>query len=125
MPSRISSSVGSGFSLKQPGGLHDHPRGAEAALEAVLVPERLLERMERGAAGHALDRLDLAPSAWTASIVHDLALSPSTWTVQAPQLLVSQPMWVPVRPNDVAQEVDEEEARLDVRLAGLAVDGDA
>src|SRR2546422_6762 len=36
------------------------------------------------------------PSAWTASIVHDLALSPSTRTVQAPQLLVSHPMWVPV-----------------------------
>src|SRR5262245_66651490 len=26
---------------EQPGGLHDHPRGAEAALQAVLVPERL------------------------------------------------------------------------------------
>src|SRR3989442_8211279 len=36
------------------------------------------------------------PSAWTASIVHDLALSPSTRTVQAPQLLVSHPIWVPV-----------------------------
>jgi hypothetical protein len=65
-----------------------------------------------------------APSAWTASIVHDFALVPSTWTVHAPQLLVSQPMWVPVRPNVVAQEVDEEEARFDVGLAGLAVDGD-
>ena len=31
--------------------------------------------------------------------MHDLALSPSTWTVQAPQLLVSQPTWVPVRPR--------------------------
>src|SRR3954447_26899610 len=39
------------------------------------------------------------PSAWTASIVHDLALSPSTWTVQAPQLLVSQPTCVPVSPR--------------------------
>ena len=57
--------------------------------------------------------------------MQDLALSPSTWTVQAPQLLVSQPMWVPVSPKYVAQEVDEQEARLDVGLAGLAVDGDA
>src|SRR6188474_3179038 len=40
-----------------------------------------------------------APSAWTASIVHDFALVPFTWTVHAPQLLVSQPVWVPVRPN--------------------------
>src|SRR3954454_5674322 len=40
-----------------------------------------------------------APSAWTASIVQDLALRPSTWTVQAPQLLVSQPICVPVSPK--------------------------
>jgi hypothetical protein len=39
------------------------------------------------------------PSAWTASIVHDFALSPSTWTVHAPQLLVSQPTCVPVSPS--------------------------
>ena len=65
-----------------------------------------------------------APSAWTASIVQDLALSPLTWTVHAPQLLVSQPMWVPVSPKCVAEQVDEQEPRLDVGLAGLAVDGD-
>src|SRR5687767_8375545 len=45
---------------EQPGGLHDHPGGAEAALEAVLVPERLLERVESGAVGEALDGPDLA-----------------------------------------------------------------
>ncbi len=39
-----------------------------------------------------------APSACTASSVHDLAGTPSTSTVQAPQLVVSQPMCVPVRP---------------------------
>src|SRR5207342_2262445 len=33
---------------QEPGGLHDHARGAEAALEPVLVPEGLLERMEGG-----------------------------------------------------------------------------
>ena len=37
------------------------------------------------------------PSAWTAKIVHDLALRPSTSTVHAPHWLVSQPTWVPVR----------------------------
>src|SRR3989304_4498712 len=60
---------------EQPSGLHDHAGGAGAAL----VPPR--------------------PPAWTASIVQDLALSPFTCTVQAPQLLVSQPIWVPVRPK--------------------------
>ena len=37
-----------------------------------------------------------APSAWTASTVHDLVGTPSTSTVHAPQCVVSQPMWVPV-----------------------------
>src|SRR3972149_1294164 len=39
------------------GGLHDHARRAEAALEAVLVPEALLERVERRSVGPALARL--------------------------------------------------------------------
>jgi hypothetical protein len=41
----------------------------------------------------------VAPSAWAASMVHDLALRPSTMTVHAPQLLVSQPTCVPVSMN--------------------------
>src|SRR5260221_13554138 len=41
----------------------------------------------------------LAPSAWTGKIVHDLRTSPLTAIVQAPHWLVSQPMWVPVRPS--------------------------
>src|SRR6476660_4651771 len=45
--------------IEEPGGLHDHSRGAEAALQAVLVPERLLEGMQRRAVDHALDRPDL------------------------------------------------------------------
>jgi len=39
------------------------------------------------------------PSACTASTEHDFTLRPSRWTVQAPQLLVSQPMTVPVFPS--------------------------
>src|SRR5215472_2517747 len=39
------------------------------------------------------------PSAWTASIVHDFTAFPSTRTVHAPQLVVSQPMCVPVSPS--------------------------
>src|SRR4029078_5737133 len=39
------------------------------------------------------------PSAWTASTLHDFTLRPSRCTVQAPQLLVSQPITVPVRPS--------------------------
>src|SRR5215211_5612886 len=39
------------------------------------------------------------PFACTAKTVQDLAGVPSSSTVQAPQLVVSQPMWVPVRPT--------------------------
>ena len=41
-----------------------------------------------------------APSACAASIVHDFTDSPSSSTVHAPQLDVSQPIFVPVRPHD-------------------------
>ncbi len=40
-----------------------------------------------------------APSTCTASTLHDFTLWPLRWTVQAPQLLVSQPITVPVLPS--------------------------
>src|SRR6266545_7369416 len=43
--------------------------------------------------------LTSCPSAWTAKSVHDFTGTPSSSTVHAPQLDVSQPMWVPVRPS--------------------------
>src|SRR4029078_20650 len=52
--------VGLRVLAEQPCRLHDHPRRAEAALQAVLIPERLLERVERRLAGHPLDGLELA-----------------------------------------------------------------
>ncbi len=66
----------------------------------------------------------VAPSAWTASTVQDFTAWPSTSTVQAPHWLVSQPTLVPVRPERLAKEVDEQQPGLD--LAGLpgAVHGD-
>src|SRR5262249_31320202 len=39
------------------------------------------------------------PPAMAASTVHDFTGSPSSHTAQAPQLLVSQPQWVPVNPR--------------------------
>ena len=64
------------------------------------------------------------PSAWTASIVHDLALC--AVDVDGARAAIAR-VAADVRagqPEVVAQEVDEQEARLDVRLVGLAVDGD-
>src|SRR5579875_2228655 len=41
----------------------------------------------------------LPPFACTAKTVHDLTALPLSTTVQAPQLDVSQPTWVPVSPS--------------------------
>ncbi|EUA93254.1 (2Fe-2S)-binding domain protein [Mycobacterium ulcerans str. Harvey] len=38
----------------------------------------------------------LRPEAMTAGMVQDFTGTPSTSTTQVPQLLVSQPQWVPV-----------------------------
>src|SRR5918995_371620 len=46
----------------------------------------------------------LRPSTWTANKVHDFTGVPSSRTVHAPQLLVSQPTCVPVRPNAVRRK---------------------
>ena len=54
------------------------------------------------------------PSAWTASIVHDFTDLPSRCTVQAPHCRVSQPTWVPVRSEVLADVVDEQRPRLDL-----------
>ena len=65
-----------------------------------------------------------APSACTASTVHDLTASPLRCTVQAPQLDVSQPTCVPVRPSSIAQKMDQQQPRLDLPLFAGAVDLD-
>ena len=62
------------------------------------------------------------PSAWTASIVQLLTGVPSNSTVQAPQLVVSQPVWVPVSLQPLAEQVGQQQPRLDVGGAPLAVD---
>src|SRR5215468_9377789 len=47
--------------LAQVGRAHDHARRAEPALQAVVLAERGLHRMELAAAGQALDGRDLGP----------------------------------------------------------------
>ena len=64
------------------------------------------------------------PSAWTASIVQHFALAPSTWTVQAPQLLVSQPTWVPVSPKSSRSRWTSSRRGSTSASRRLAVDGD-
>src|ERR1700736_6561572 len=45
-----------GVALEQLLGRHDHARGAEAALEAMLIPEGLLQRVQGRALGQSFDR---------------------------------------------------------------------
>src|SRR5688572_23778903 len=103
---------GVGVVAAPPRGLHDHSRGAEAALEAVLVPERLLERMEAGAVGDALDGPDLATvgldgehRARLGALAIDVDGAGATVAGVAPDVR-------PGQPEVLAQEVDEEQARL-------------
>ena len=109
---------------EQPGRLHDHARRAEAALEAVLVPEGLLEWMEVRAPRHPLDGLDAAPvgldrehRARLGALAVDVDRAGAAVARVAADVRAGQP-------EVVAQQVDEQEARLDVRLVDLAVDGD-
>ena len=110
---------------EQPGRLHDHARRAEAALEAVLVPERLLERVERGAIGHAFDGLDLVAirldredGARLGALAVEVDRAGAAVARVAADVRAGQA-------ERVAQEVDEQETGFDVRLLGRPVDGDA
>ena len=60
-----------------------------------------------------------APSALTASSVQDLTALPLNMTVHAPQLVESQPTWVPRETEPVPEEVHEQQARLDVLFVVL------
>ena len=93
------SSSGSGIAIEQgPRGDH-HPWRAEPALQPVALHEALLHGIELAVDLQPLDRADAAAAAIAASTVHDFTGSPSMSTTQVPQLLVSQPQWVPVSRN--------------------------
>ena len=64
-----------------------------------------------------------APSACTASTVQLFTDSPSMWIVHAPHDDVSQPMFVPVSADLLADVVHEQRPRLDVVGVRRAVDG--
>ena len=64
-----------------------------------------------------------APSACTANSRHERTASPSSSTVQAPHTPCSQPRWVPVRREVLAQEVGQRACAASTRPArGVAVD---
>src|SRR3954447_20509995 len=107
---------------KQPVGLHDHPRRAEPALEPVLVPERLLQRVEGAPGRHPFDRLDL--TAVGLDREHGAALGALAVDLDRACAAVAGVATdvCPGQAEVVAQEVDEQETGLDVGFVGLAVD---
>ena len=101
------------------------PGRAEAALQAVLVLEALLHRVAaRSARASPSTVVTSWPSAWTASIVQLLTGLPSKSTVQAPQLVVSQPVWVPVSPRPWRSRWASSSRGSTSAVALLAVDRD-
>ena len=62
-----------------------------------------------------------APSACSARIEQDFTARPFMWTVQAPHWAVSQPTWVPVRAELLANQLHQQGAGIDREGNGLAV----
>ena len=91
-----------------------HARRAVAALQRVVLVEGVLDGVEHAVRASPSIVVTSAPSAWTASSVHDLTDSPSSSTVQAPHEDVSQPTFGARSGEPLAQEVDEQLARLDL-----------
>src|SRR5487761_2728963 len=113
-----------GVLLQEPGGLHDHPRGAEAALEPVLVQDRLRGRVGGPALPHPLDRGDLAAvrldgkhrAALRAATVHRDGAGAARGAVATDVR--------PGQPEVLAQHVDKQPSRLDVGLVASTVHRD-
>ena len=64
-----------------------------------MLPERVLHRMQVALGAEALDGRDLRAVGLDGEDVQDFTAWPSRCTVHAPQLDVSQPTCVPVRPR--------------------------
>ena len=85
--------------------------------------ERLLDGM-KGAilGGQRFYGADSAPFACTASVRQERPALPSMRTVQQPQMPCSQPTWVPVKPQLMAEEIGQQHAHTDDRVRPFAVD---
>ena len=121
----MSASLGVGVVLQQRVRRQQHAGRAVAALQAVLIPEPLLERVQRAALRQPLDREDLVAvglhrehraGLHRALAVHDDDAAAAARRVAA-DVRAGQPAVF-------AQEVREQRARLDVPLVADAVDLD-
>ena len=117
---RTSSSVGSRVLFEQRDCHEHHPRRAEAALQPVLLLERGLDRVHTVGAFQPFDGGDRAAVGLHREHVQDFTGVPSSRTVHAPQLVVSQPMCVPVSAAFVRTKSTTASARSQ-RLASIAL----
>src|SRR5437773_10476223 len=108
---------------KQVRGRHDEPWRAVATLQSVLVPERLLDRVELAILGQALDRLQalaLCLNGKHRAALHRLAVDEDR--ARAALARVASDVCAG-EPQVVAQVMHEQQARLDLMLVPAAVDG--
>src|SRR5262249_14192829 len=103
--------------------VHDHARRAEPALQAVVLPEGLLHRVQLAVLGHALDGGD--GGAVRLDGQHRAGLHRAAVEVDraGPALARVAPDLRPGEAEPVTQVVDEQGAWLDLRLPLDAVDG--
>src|SRR4051812_567491 len=102
-------------------GAHDHPRRTEAALQAVLLPESCLQRMQLAASCQALDRDH--SGAVSLNGEHRARFNGAVFDQHGTRAALAR-VAADVRPGQVqllAEEVHQQRARLDVRLAHLTV----
>jgi hypothetical protein len=102
---------------------HDHARRAEPALQPVLLPEGVLDRVQLAVLGHAFDRGDLRAvglDGQHGAGLHRLAIQMDG----AGAALARVAAHVRARePGQLADEVHEEEPGLDVMRVSDAIDG--
>src|SRR5712691_2994871 len=114
-----------GVALEQLLRRHDHAGRAEAALEPVLVPERLLQGMQRRSLGQALDRRDLRPIALDGEDRAGLHTVAVELDGARPAVAGVAADMGPGEPRQIADVLHQQQARLDLVLVLGAIDGDS
>ena len=123
-PARISSSLGTDCRSRRSTRGHDHARRAESTLQAVLFPEGVLDRVKLAVRGEALDRVTLRAVGLhgeDGARLHRRAVQEDGAGAALARVAAD------VRAGEterVAQEMDEQQAGLDLALVNGAVDGD-
>ena len=113
-----------GVLLEQVGRGHDEAGRAVTALQSVLIPEGLLDRVELIAVGHALDRREVAALGLDGE--HRAALDRLAVHVDRARAALAG-VAADVRSgqaNDVSKVVHEQQPRLYLMLVLMPVDGD-